>query len=70
VPFGLPELVRLWCVKQRARILVVKRYRRLRRLVPDTELIRRRAAGEPLHNSRMLRRTPADHQRRQAGWLS
>jgi hypothetical protein len=26
----------------------MKRYRRLRRLVPDAELIRRRAAGEPL----------------------
>jgi hypothetical protein len=45
---ALWELVRLWCVKRRARIHGVKRRRRLRRLVPDAELIRRRAAGEPL----------------------
>jgi len=39
------SLVRSWCVKRRARILTMKR-RRLRKLVPDAELIRRRAAGE------------------------
>jgi hypothetical protein len=38
-------LVRLWC---EARIAGMKRYRRLRRLVVDAELLRRRAAGEPL----------------------
>ena len=42
------QLVRLWCVKRKGRILVVKPRRRLRRLVPDADLIRRRAAGEPL----------------------
>lgn len=41
-------LVRLWCVKQETRIPPVKSRRRLRKLVPDAELIRRRAAGEPL----------------------
>jgi len=46
--WALSELVRFWCVKRRARILAMKRRRRLRRLVPDAELIRRRAAGEPL----------------------
>jgi hypothetical protein len=42
------ELVRSWCVQRRGRILAVKRRSRLRKLVPDAELIRRRAAGEPL----------------------
>ncbi len=37
-----------WCVKERARIAGVKRYRCLRRLVADAELVRRRAAGETL----------------------
>ncbi len=40
-------LVRLWCVKRGARILAMKRRRRLRKLVPDSELLRR-LAGEPL----------------------
>ena len=35
-------------LRARARIAPVKRYRRLRGLVPDLELVRRRAAGEPL----------------------
>src|SRR6266516_6367959 len=42
------RLVRLWCVKGGARILGMRRRRRLRRLVPDGELLRRRLAGEPL----------------------
>ena len=42
------SLVRLWCVKRRARMGAMKRRRRLRKLVPDAELIRRRAAGETL----------------------
>jgi hypothetical protein len=41
-----------WCVdgvfRGRARIGAMRRRRRLRRLVPDSELIRRRAAGESL----------------------
>ena len=38
-----------WCVKAGARITGVKRrYRRHRRLVPDAQLVRRRAAGESL----------------------
>jgi hypothetical protein len=43
---------RAWCVhgalRQRLQIPAVKRQRRLRKLVPDAELIRRRAADEPL----------------------
>jgi hypothetical protein len=46
-PRPLSELVCLRCVKQ-ARVPAIKRRRRLRRLAPDPELIRRRAAGEPL----------------------
>jgi hypothetical protein len=42
------ELVRSWCVQRRGRILAVKRRSRLRKLVPDAELFRRRAAGAPL----------------------
>jgi hypothetical protein len=42
------ELVRSWCVQRRARILAVKRRSRLRKLVPDAELVRRRAAGARL----------------------
>jgi hypothetical protein len=42
------ELVRSWCVQRRGRILAVKRRSRLRKLVPDADLMRRRAAGEPL----------------------
>ncbi len=38
--------MRLWCAKSYNQY--VKRYRRLRRLRPDAELIRRRAAGEAL----------------------
>jgi hypothetical protein len=41
------ELVRFWCVK-RLESWPMRRRRRLRRLVPDQELIRRWAAGEPL----------------------
>jgi hypothetical protein len=44
---AVSELVRLRCVNL-ARVPDVKQRRRLRRLVPDQELIRRRAAGEPL----------------------
>ena len=44
----LLPLVRQWCVQRQAKILGVKRQRRLRRLVPDRELIRRKAADEPL----------------------
>src|SRR5262249_11123703 len=47
VPRAVLELVRLWCVK-RLGSPAMKRRRRLRRLVPDQELIRRRGAGEPL----------------------
>ena len=43
---------RSWCVygalSGGLESLVMKRRRRLRKLVPDAELIRRRAAGEPL----------------------
>ena len=39
--------MRFWCVKRLESWPVLRR-RRLRRLVPDPELIRRRAAGEPL----------------------
>src|SRR5438094_59397 len=45
---ALADMVRLWCVKADARISMVKRQRRLRKLVPDAELMRRRAADEPL----------------------
>ena len=41
-------LVRRWCVKRGARIRCMKGQRRLRKLVPDADLIRRRAAGETL----------------------
>jgi hypothetical protein len=46
--FWTRTLVRLWCVKQTLELFRVKRHRRLRKLVPDRELIRRRAANEPL----------------------
>ena len=39
-------LVRLWCAKREGTIWLVVRRRRLRKLVPDAELVRRRAAGE------------------------
>ena len=41
-------MVRLWCVEPGLEFRQMKRHRRLRKLVPDAELIRRRAADEPL----------------------
>jgi hypothetical protein len=48
--FARADVVRLWCVKRSARIPMVKRQRRLRKLIPDEDLIRRRAAKEPLRD--------------------